>query len=94
MPILSRRSNLSSHAHHRVAHCAARLDATTSGVDRQVVACSLRAQVVRDSLTFRGEPAITRSSVALCSTPYKVLRFAPTPLTRGLRTLTASVRSS
>jgi hypothetical protein len=30
----------------------------------------------------------------LCSAPYKVLRFAPTPLTRGLRTLTAPPRSS
>ena len=33
-------------------------------------------------------------SVELCSTPSKVLRFAPTPLARGLRTLTASARSS
>lgn len=38
--------------------------------------------------------AITQSGVALCSTPCKVLRFAPTPLSRGLRTLTASPRSS
>ena len=33
-------------------------------------------------------------NVELCSTPCKVLRFAPTPLARGLRTLTASARSS
>ena len=36
----------------------------------------------------------TSVSVELCSTPSKVLRFAPTPLARGLRTLTASARSS
>ena len=53
---------------------------------------------VRASDRARTGPAGTCVSVDLCSTPYKVLRFAPTPLAppgaRGLRTLTASARSS
>jgi hypothetical protein len=52
------------------------------------------ARSARPSDRMRAGPAVTYVSVELCSTPYKVLRVAPTPLARGLRTLTASARSS
>jgi hypothetical protein len=52
---------------------------------RAPLPASLPAQVL---------PAITASSMALCSAPCKALRFAPTPLARGLRALTAPPRSS
>jgi len=51
-------------------------------------------QDLSNFLTGARWPAVTFVRVELCSTPCKVLRFAPTPLARGLRTLTASARSS
>ena len=57
--------------------------------------CAVSRQDLRDPLIRPVlVPAVTFVSVELCSTPCKVLRFAPTPLARGLRTLTASARSS
>jgi hypothetical protein len=43
-----------------------------------------RARSARPSNEAHAAAAVTFIRVELCSTPYKVLRFAPTPLTRGL----------
>ena len=72
--------------------------AIASGVDlphvHDRVVGAHRAQELQTVQRRTCTPAITATSIALCSPPCKVLRFAPTPLPRGLRTLTAPARSS
>jgi len=78
-----------------------------SGPGSRQVSAPCHAQDLSNFLTRRALARRHVVRVELCSTPCKVLRFAPTPLAhpnaaaalgapgaRGLRTLTASARSS
>jgi hypothetical protein len=66
-----------------------------SGPRSREVSAPSHPQDLIDFLTGRVMAPPSRFfRVELCSTPSKVLRFAPTPLPRGLRTLTAPARSS